>query len=309
MNKINTNKNYRYGNVKGSNQQVGANNLPIAQENSYSIFARKVKVGAARVGAVGAACVAYNNSELLVKAMGDYAIASPLMPYGAALAAAVAGIASYATLFYVVPAVLDATMKFARFIYDSIKLVGFMYENMKAVLQVICLTAPYYILKSIVQKAIDSIKYLGDLIKLVYEWRGTVGLIAIAGLSAYYDLDSALDIMQWVYEHYDNFSKMGRLGIIPWTAKLLLQTASIMLMPLMMWGDGVDRVHGWLNNVANIMALMCRYEYEFPYRGMASMLGIAGVMTYYNSEMTCTVLEEIYQHSESALSELSNTAF
>lgn len=294
-----------------------------AQGDVCSIFARKVKEG---VQGIRGMATAYRTSAWVVptlKLLSAYNIVSVLRACPAELTSAIAGIMSYAIVFNLAPELMDITMKFAnviggtatiisslciRFLITvvkrtivglgylgpkvlsaNIKFANAIYDKMQVILKAISI-AGSCMGQKLIAIAIEGKKNIIDLMKLIYEWRGTAGIGMMLGVAAYYDMDRIVDLLQWIYEQYGNISRSART--IDWTARVALQGFA-MAVAFLTGAEGVARVMGWYHQAVNALALIGRYEYAPAYRGMLSIIGTIGVMLYYDLEMALSISVEL----------------
>lgn len=147
-------------------------------------FARVLRAGVAVTGGVAAVYFAFNHPEVVeegIKRLNYDEISLKLMPYTQELSAALGGIVGYMALSLVEPKALYPIIKFLQGVKALLKLVRF--------LLVSTLKTPYYLFNA--------------LMRLGYEWRGTVCLLILAGIWARKNPEEAARLIQPVYEYVE----------------------------------------------------------------------------------------------------------
>lgn len=269
-----------------------------------------------------------------LNAVNDYNIATGMMAISSEESMTlITGIVSYAILFNVGPELLDITKKvvnlmsytmrslnnicaglvcslikpwltmgidsaryFGPIAFHLIKKFANAVSNCtQELLKTLAIIVPH-LGKRIVSSAIEMKEQIRDLMKLAYDYQGTIGAAVVLGLLVYYDMESAIDLMQWIFEQYGNIVRFVRT--IDWTGRIALQGA-IMAIVYFTGQEGIARMHDWYREMVQVLMQIVRYEYAPRHPGLLSLLSIIGVFAYYddleNYEFDDAVLEQIDQ--------------
>ncbi|PWU07185.1 MAG: hypothetical protein C5B43_00685 [Verrucomicrobia bacterium] len=167
--------------------------LELAREENYSGFSRTVSATLSIGGGLLAGYMIYNNPEMLVEVLygiNNDIVQEYVLPYAKEIVTAAGGIAGYAIASYLGAPVLYSGMK-------VIEAIDYVFKSFLSG----CVRLSVNFVVGVLETMRDIMQGIVSLITSAYHYRGTVCLLAIAAVLAYYNPESAAELL---YEAYKN---------------------------------------------------------------------------------------------------------